>query len=246
MTNNWKVIDEEPYGTTDNMVWMMNDIGNKALFKPDISGDDYLIKLSVYTLAKFFNISYSRVASYSLEGIKGFLSFVEDTKRFHRINGADLYRNGEKFNSRPISIGNTKYTDDIDYSLEGLKCIVTDGCFKDLCMTAFLDALCRNQDRHIGNIDFLLNLNGNIIAVAPLYDTVMSFSNSISESTMLGVTSQKVWTHKEVFNYLKELDFMKESINLLKTNSFKNLCDELEYGDFIYNRAKSFISSTQK
>ena len=50
--------------------------------------------------------------------------------------------------SRPISAGKTEYSDEIDYSLEGLRLIVSDGCFKDLCMVALLDALCRNQDRH--------------------------------------------------------------------------------------------------
>ena len=96
MMNNWTPIDEETFGTTDNMVWMESDSGNRALFKPDISGDDYLIELNVYRLACFLEIPYSKVLPYTLDGLTGFLSIVEDTKRYHRVNGADLYRNGEK------------------------------------------------------------------------------------------------------------------------------------------------------
>lgn len=242
MMSNWFLIEEEVTGTTSDMSWMVNEKGEKALFKPDESGDDYLIELNVYQLATFFNISYYRVFPYTLNGIDGFLSMVEDTRRYHRINGSDLYRNGKRYTSKAISKGNAKYDEDIDYSLEGLREIITEGCFEDLCKVAFLDALCRNQDRHIGNIDFLINLSKNLIAVAPLYDTVLSLSNSYTESTMLGITDKKRYQHKEVFEYIGQFDFMQSTISKINTEKFSILCDNLEYGDFIYDRAKDFIN----
>lgn len=66
MMSNWFLIEEEVTGTTSDMSWMVNEKGEKALFKPDESGDDYLIELNVYQLATFFNISYSRVFPYTL------------------------------------------------------------------------------------------------------------------------------------------------------------------------------------
>ena len=244
MINKWKQLDEEVYGTTDNMYWMCDSNGNRALFKPDVSGEDYIIEYDVCRLALFLDIAYSRVEPYTLNGVVGFLSIVEDTRRFHRVNGFDLYRNGEKYNSKPLSSGGKEYSDDIDYSLNGFKEFVTDGCFEDLCKVTLLDALCRNQDRHIGNIDFLLNLNGNIVSVAPLYDSVMSLSNSVSETALLGVTNDRVWNHKEMFHYLVENNFIIDTIEKLKTNDFIELCNNLEYGEWIYKRATEFLKES--
>ena len=242
MNKNWFLLEEEVIGTTSDMSWMSNERGDKALFKPDESGDDYLIELNVYRLATFFDIPYSRVLPFTLNNIDGFLSIVEDTRRYHRINGSDLYRNGKKYTSKAVSAGKTNYDDDIDYSLEGLREIVTGGGLEVLCKVAFLDALCRNQDRHMGNIDFLTNLNKNLIAVAPLYDTVMSLSNSFTETTLLGISSKRIYNHQKVFEYISKFDFMQNTIFKIDTNEFKDLCDDLEFGDFIFNRAKDFIS----
>ena len=115
---NWFLLEEEVIGTTSDMSWMSNERGDKALFKPDESGDDYLIELNVYRLATFFDIPYSRVLPFTLNNIDGFLSIVEDTRRYHRINGSDLYRNGKKYTSKAVSAGKTNYDDDIDYSLK--------------------------------------------------------------------------------------------------------------------------------
>lgn len=35
MMNNWFLIEEEVTGTTSDMSWMVNEKGEKALFKPD-------------------------------------------------------------------------------------------------------------------------------------------------------------------------------------------------------------------
>ncbi|MCI8630618.1 MAG: hypothetical protein HFE57_14210 [Firmicutes bacterium] len=179
-----------------------------ALFKPDMTGNDYLIELNIYQIATFFDIPCSKVMPYTLNSIIGFLSIVEDIPNCHRINCADLYQS--------ITLKSPS-----------------------LCKIAFLDALCRNQDRYIGNIDFLISPSNK--TVAPSYDTVLSLSNSFTESAMLGITSNKTYSHQEIFSYLKILDFMQNTINKLNTKEFKELCNDLEYDDFIYNRAKEFI-----
>jgi len=204
-SNKWLPIAEEITGSTPNMVWMLNTENQMALFKPDMTGNDYLIEATIYQVATFFNIPCSRVLPYILNGISGFLSIVENIPNYHRINGADIYQNM-----------NLTY-------------------FPSLCKIAFLDALCRNQDRHAGNIDFLISPSNKTIA--PSYDTVLSLSNSHTESTMLGITSNKTYSHREIFNYLKSLDFMQDIFAKIQTKEFKELCDNLEYGDFIYNRA---------
>lgn len=204
-SNKWFPIAEEITGSTPNMVWMMNENNQMALFKPDITGNDCLIEDTTYQVATFFNIPCSRILPYTLNGITGFLSIVENIPNYHRINGADIYQ---------------------DINLTS---------FPSLYKIAFLDALCRNQDRHIGNIDFLISPSNKIIA--PSYDTVLSLSNSFTESAMLGITSNKAYSHREVFNYLKSLDFMQDIFAKIQTKEFKELCDGLEYGDFIYNRA---------
>lgn len=209
-SNKWFPIAEEITGTTPNMVWMLNENNQMALFKPDMTGNDYLIEDTIYRVATFFNIPCSKVLPYTLNGITGFLSIVENIPNYHRINGTDLYQ---------------------DITLKS----------PYLCKIAFLDALCRNQDRHIGNIDFLISPSNK--TVAPIYDTVLSLSNSFTESAMLGITSNKTYSHREIFSYLKSLDFMQNIINKINTKEFKELCNDLEYGDFIYNRAKEFLNS---
>lgn len=203
-SNKWFPIVEEITGSTPNMVWMLNENNQMALLKPDITGDDYLIEATIYQVATFFDISCSKVQPYTLNGVNGFLSVVENIPNYYRINGADLYQ-GINLESFPY-----------------------------LCKIAFLDALCRNQDRHIGNIDFLISPSNKTIA--PSYDTVLSLSNSYTESAMLGVTSNKTYSHREVFNYIKSLDFMQSIFAKIQTKEFKELCSNLEYGDFIYNR----------
>lgn len=205
-SNKWFPVAEEITGSTPNMVWMLNTENQMALFKPDMTGNDYLIEATIYQVATFFNIPCSRVLPYTLNGVNGFLSIVENIPNYHRINGADIYQ-------------------DINLTY-----------FPLLCKIAFLDALCRNQDRHIENIDFLISPSNK--TVAPSYDTVLSLSNSYTESTMLGITSNKTYSHQEIFNYLKSLNFMQDTISKINTKEFKELCDSLEYGDFIYNRAK--------
>lgn len=123
-SNEWFPIAEEITGTTSNMAWMINVENRMALFKPDMTGNDYLIESNIYQVATFFDIPCSKVKPYTLNGINGFLSIVEDIHNYHRINGTDLYQN------------------------------ITLTKIPSLCKIAFLDALCRNQDRHIGNIDF--------------------------------------------------------------------------------------------
>ena len=194
-SNDWFPIAEEITGTTSNMAWMINVENRMALFKPDMTGNDYLIESNIYQVATFFDIPCSKVKPYTL----------------NRINGTDLYQN------------------------------ITLTKIPSLCKIAFLDALCRNQDRHIGNIDFLISPSNK--TVAPIYDTVLSLSNSFTESAMLGITSNKTYSHREIFSYLKSLDFMQNIINKINTKDFKELCNDLEYGDFIYNRAKEFLNS---
>ncbi len=46
MNKNWFLLEEEVIGTTSDMSWMSNERGDKALFKPDESGDDYLTNFS--------------------------------------------------------------------------------------------------------------------------------------------------------------------------------------------------------
>ncbi len=208
-SNKWFPIAEEITGTTPNMVWMLNENNQMALFKPDMTGNDYLIEDTIYRVATFFNIPCSKVLPYTLNGITGFLSIVENIPNCHRINGTDFYQ---------------------DITLKS----------PSLCKIAFLDALCRNQDRHIGNIDFLISPSNK--TVAPSYDTVLSLSNSFTESAMLGITANKTYSHREIFSYLKSLDFMQDTIAKIQTKEFKELCSNLEYGDFIYNRAKEFIN----
>lgn len=204
-SNKWFPIAEEITGTTPNMVWMLNENNQMSLFKPNMTSNDYLIEDTIYQVATFFGIPCSKVQPYTLNGVNGFLSIVENIPNYYRINGADLYQG--------INIES----------------------FPSLCKIAFLDALCRNQDRHIGNIDFLINSSNKTIA--PSYDTVLSLSNSFTESAMLGITSNKTYSHQEIFNYLKSLDFMQDTFAKIQTKEFKELCNSLEYGDFIYNRA---------
>lgn len=59
---------------------------------------------------------------------------------------------------------------------------------------------------------------------------------------MLGITDKKRYQHKEVFEYIGQFDFMQSTISKINTKEFSILCDNLEYGDFIYNRAKDFSS----
>ena len=104
-SNKWFPIAEEITGSTPNMVWMLNENNQMALFKPDITGNDCLIEDTPYQ----------------------------------------------------------------DINLES---------FPSLWKIAFLDALCRNQDRHAGNIDFLISPSNKTIA--PSYDTVLSLSTSFT------------------------------------------------------------------
>ena len=244
MTEEWFSADEEVVGSTSDMMWLNSSIGRRALFKPDISGDDYCIETNVKAVADFFGIPCSDIIPYTFNDIDGFLSIVTDTRRYHRINGADLFRNGSKYSSNPISAGNTVYNEDIDFSLLGLQQTVSDGCFEDLCKMCFLDAIVRNQDRHIGNIDFLLAYDSKLIlAVAPLFDNVMSLSNSTTESALFGIDSTRVWKHRDIFAHLLQYDFMKQLLFQANSLQFKELCNNLEYGDFIYERACNFLHS---
>lgn len=210
-SNKWFPVSEEITGSTQNMIWMINENNQMALFKPDMTGNDYLIESTIYRVATFFEIPCSKVIPYILNGINGFLSIIEDASSYHRVNGADLYQ-------------------DVTLDLS-------------LCKIAFLDALCRNQDRHIGNVDFLLDANKEFVKVAASYDTVMSLSNSSTESSMLGINNKRTWNHKEIFNHLKNYAFMQDTFSKINTKEFKDLCNNLEYGDFIYNRAKCFLKS---
>lgn len=99
-SNKWFPIAKGITGSTPNMVWMLNENNQMALFKPDMTDNDCLI---------------------------------EDTP----------YQN---------------------ISLES---------FSSLCKIAFLDALCRNQDRQI-----LISPSNKTIVLS--YDIVLSLSNSFT------------------------------------------------------------------
>ena len=63
----------------------------------------------------------------------------------------------------------------------------------------------------------------------------------MTESTMLGITNTKVWKHKEVIDYLSNIDFMQDTFSLLKDKKFELFCDNLEYGNFIFSRVKTLV-----
>ena len=228
LNHNWFPVGEEVFGSTKNTIWMMNEKSQMALFKPDPTDSKYSKESTIYQVATFFEIPYSKVIPYTLNGVTGYLSIVEDIRRYYRINAYDFYLNSN---------------DDFEYSIEGFKETTTESCFIDLCKVAFLDALCKISDRHFAGIDFLMNINRNIIAVAPLYDSATSLSDFYAEYTELHINHSKKWTHQEVFNYLKNFDLMQSTISKINTKEFKELCDSIPYGNFIYQRATKLLNS---
>lgn len=180
--------------------------------------------LSIYQLATFFEIPYSKIIPYTLNDMQGYLSIVEDNLAYHRVNAYDFYHQSNK---------------DFEYSVKGFKEVTSENCFIDLCKVIFLDALCKNGSRLFADLDFLINTT---ITIAPLYNSEIFLSNIYEEYTELYIDHSKKWTHQEVFFYLKSLDFMQDTIAKVKTKEFKVLCDSIPYGSFIYQRAISLSS----
>ena len=220
----WFPVAGEIFGSTKNMIWMMNEKNEMALFKPDPTGVEHSAESTIYQIATFFEIPYSRVIPYTLNNITGYLSIVEDTYQYHRINAYDFYHQSNE---------------DFEYSIKGFP----KECFQSLCKVAFLDTLCKNGSRHFAGIDFLMN---DSITVAPLYDSEISLSDIYGEYTELHIDHSKKWTHQEVFHYLKSLDFMQDIIAKINTEEFKELCHSITYGDFIYQRAVKLLQSERK
>lgn len=72
MTNsNWYRVDEEVEGFTENMFWLSNDLKERVLFKPDTTGNDFLIEEDFYKVVCFFDISCSYVETFVFDSIKG-------------------------------------------------------------------------------------------------------------------------------------------------------------------------------
>lgn len=218
----WFPVAGEIFGSTKNTIWMLNEKNQMALFKPDPTGINHSKESTIYQVATFFEIPYSRTIPYTLDGITGYLSIVQDMHQHHRINAYDFYHQSNE---------------NFEYSIKGFP----KDYFQSLCKIAFLDTLCKNGGRHFAGIDFLISPFNN--TVAPLYDSEISLSDIYGEYTELCLDHSKKWTHQEVFHFLKSLDFMQDTIAKINTEEFKELCNNITYGDFIYQRAIKLLNS---
>ena len=72
----WFPVAGEIFGSTKNTIWMLNEKNQMALFQPDPTGIKHSKESTIYQIATFFEIPYSRTIPYTLDGIIGYLSIL--------------------------------------------------------------------------------------------------------------------------------------------------------------------------
>lgn len=190
----------ESTGSAIPILVVTNRIGNRGWAKlfDELS---FKCELSFLEVCKYFNISCCEVTQEVYDGKLYSVSWFGGGPRVLTTHAYDL---------------------DI-ISIQDAQSILIPEIFKDFLKMVFVDCICANIDRHGFNCKFILDHMGQIKGLYPLYDNEMSFVNSISNTSFIGIDQSKVYTFAEIYGYLKtvsEIKYLVDSYENLTTYNF--------------------------
>ena len=239
--SDWKPLCYEYRGAIPNKVWMTNGKEN-ALFKPDTEQKESVIEYEAYRIAKALGISCAKTEGIKLFDTTGVLSYnIETEPKIIYCHASTVY-------IKPCYLA-----DDGDDSLENVinrmgkismetvKNIpsIESGVVNML----FLDCLMSNRDRHGFNWKIMMNMDAEIVGLAPLFDHGMSLWNNFSPDYdycmvpwAIGQTELK---HYEMFQKLAA-DYPEQIESLMSK------CANIELNDFSarrYNEMSGILQS---
>ena len=148
--------------------------------KPSHGSYDYLMETEYYRIAKFFGLKASKcimLDSYNLA------SLICHTQRFKQVDGPKLFKTS---------------------TFEEMFPMLSPSVQRSLLLLAFVDCVCGNMNRHIGNISFLMGDDGDIVKLCPPYSNIAVFENATNNDCLLCPDSSMEWSHAKVFCWLKE------------------------------------------
>jgi len=176
----WKRLKEEERGNLGDKIWLINEKGEVALFKPY---NDYFnprgTELTAYRTALALGIPCAKAEEFAFEGVDGVLSYDVHEKGFAYCHGGTFLEKTLVFDSSGAAELSIDDDEPIMSDVITMETIRTDGKYKPLengvVEMIFFDFI-DNCDRHGGNWEIKIAANGEIAGLAPLYDNGLSLT----------------------------------------------------------------------
>ena len=201
-------------GTTPGLRWVSLEDGRVGVLKRDTDhGHDYDRELCSGFVFECFGMKASRCVQIDADS---FVSLQSYNKRFRKIKSAEI----------------TEL-----HCLEEYKKLLPAHVWDQVATIAFVDAVCGQTDRHAGNLDFLVNDAGSIVAVCPPFDNVNSFGKWDGDECLLAPDTAKIWYADTVCNWLSAnwCNFEKHW-SYYCSDEFIEDCKSLKFIEFIKSR----------
>ena len=212
----YSITGKELAGSTYEMVWGALENGRSGLIKPDETGCDFLAERDYAKVAEFFEMEVSKCVPLD---DSHYVSLISYNKRYHQIDADALFSSS---------------------TFEEMFKVVTPVVREELLLLAFVDCVCGNSDRHLGNIAFLSLIDNQVITICPPYDNVASFDNSYSNKSLLCPDNTRSWTHRDVFLWLsRNWSKFQYYLGMYESKEFDLLADTLHFKNYVLHQRQN-------
>ena len=203
--SNWKYLHDEIEGIHKNKSWLSNGT-DRALFKPDTENNESAVEYEAYKIASVLDIPCAKIDIIEFDGKKGCISYdvkERDNPDIIYLYPDDLYQKGNKLTNRSKASDGTELIQISNVTLEHVKTLMPHILPKVIEML-FLDCVVRNNDRHGHNWEVIMNRNGDVLDVAPLYDHGLALWNdkNAMNTCRLPYADDVLLTHYAMFEQL--------------------------------------------
>jgi hypothetical protein len=206
----WFYVKVEKIGQgCPDKVWLANEQGDLALFKPDTGSHpiaESQIELYVYNLATEIGVNCARVELYNYSGSKGMLSHNFHQKNLNYVPAGDLFPSDDKTVFQPYD--KTSSAKDLVNTLSFQEIVEKNPTLLlNMIKMTFLDCLISNFDRNSTNWEFEVLPNGNVLGLAPLFDHAFSMENNFGfdDSLLHFEKPTDYYTYPSHFEFFEKL-----------------------------------------
>ena len=233
--SNWKPFKDEKRGAVEDKMWVKNEKGETALFKPyDEYKNPVGIEIEAYHIAKALGIPCAKIEEAVISGVDGIVSYDFRESEYTYCPGGRLWEKSQRLSlKRTDGDKHTLNKSGKPYGNITIQDIQTDDRLKPLekaiIEMLLFDSLVFNNDRHGANWEMKIDKNGRIKGLAPLFDHGFCLNDAYANEV------QFPWDKDgDDYVYLKHDNFFSRLCSHYpeQTAQFLERCSEIELPDF--------------
>jgi len=234
-SDDYDIHSQEENGVTRDKLWVINESGEKVLFKPNASKYKYahICEKATYELAKIMNVPCAKTELAERFGKIGILSysFLKGKDKFK--DGVKLIQEMKQGQNTEISKNTLNYLNENGYSIKQVIGLLKKyGIEKEGLDMLFMDSLIGHSDRHAGNWGIVKREETGEVELAPMFDNSATFSLNLNNNRIKRLLKLKEKNYEE---------YKKEIIGFGKSKIYINESTEKDFKGVEYSRVNEYL-----